>query len=74
LLPLINRANAQTKVFHEDGDYRAFVELIGLARQRVPMRVFAYCVMPNHLHLAKYGLVLGLFDREQYPLSHPRRG
>jgi len=40
------------EVFHKDDDYRAFVELIGLARQRIPIRVLAYCVMPNHFHLA----------------------
>ena len=49
---VINRGNAQIEVFHKDGDYRAFVELIGLACQRIPMRVLAYCVMPNHFHLA----------------------
>jgi len=41
---VINRGNAQIEVFHKDGDYRAFVELIGLASQRIPMRVLAYCV------------------------------
>lgn len=49
---VINRGNAQIEVFHKDGDYRAFMELIGLACQRIPMRVLAYCVMPNHFHLA----------------------
>lgn len=49
---VIVRGNAQLEVFHKDGDYRAFVELIGLACQRIPMRVLAYCVMPNHFHLA----------------------
>jgi REP-associated tyrosine transposase len=49
---VVNRGNAQIEVFHKDGDYRAFVELIGLACQRIPMRVLAYCVMPNHFHLA----------------------
>ncbi|HEY7219095.1 MAG TPA: transposase, partial [Candidatus Binatia bacterium] len=49
---VINRGNVQIEVFHKDGDYRAFVELIGLACQRIPMRVLAYCVMPNHFHLA----------------------
>ncbi len=44
---VINR-NAQTEVFHKDGDYRAFVELIRSACERIPMRVLAYCVMPNH--------------------------
>jgi len=50
---VINRGNAQqTEVFHKDGDYRAFVELIRLACERIPMRVLAHCVMPNHFHLA----------------------
>jgi len=48
---VINRGNAQVEVFHKDGDYRAFVELIGLACQRVAMRVVADCIMPNHFHL-----------------------
>ena len=39
---VINRGNAQIEVFHKDGDYRAFVELIGLDCQRIPMRVLAY--------------------------------
>jgi putative transposase len=42
---VINRGNAQIEVFHKDGDYRAFVELIGLACQRISMRVLAYCVI-----------------------------
>jgi len=35
---VINRGNAQNEVFRKDGDYRAFVELIGLACERIPMR------------------------------------
>ncbi len=49
---VINRGNARAEVFHGDGDYRAFVELLAQACGRVPMRVLAYCVMPNHFHLA----------------------
>jgi len=39
----LNRGNAQSEVFHNDGDYRAFVEL--MACHRIPMRVLTYCVM-----------------------------
>jgi len=49
---VINRGNAQSEVFHKAGDYQVFVELISLACERIPMRVLAYCVMPNHFHLA----------------------
>ena len=48
---VINRGNAQSEVFHKAGDYQAFVELISLACDRIPMRLLAYCVMPNHFHL-----------------------
>ena len=33
---VINRGNAQIEVFHKDGDYRAFVELIGLSASLRP--------------------------------------
>lgn len=48
---VLNRGNARAQVFHDDGDYRAFVDLIGTACERLPMRVLAYCLMPNHFHL-----------------------
>jgi REP-associated tyrosine transposase len=38
-ITVINRGNAQIKVFHKDGEFRAFVELIGLACQRISVRV-----------------------------------
>ena len=39
---VINRGNAQSEVFHKAGDYQIFVELLGLACDRIPMRVLAY--------------------------------
>jgi putative transposase len=32
-------------------DYEAFEEVLAEARQRMPMRTLAWCVMPNHWHL-----------------------
>ena len=49
---ILNRGNGRTAVFHKDEDYRAFVRLIAEACRRRPMRVLAYCLMPNHFHLA----------------------
>ena len=54
---VINLGNARQEVFLKNGDYQAFIELIGRASDRVRMRVLAYCVMPNHFHLAHYGLI-----------------
>ncbi len=39
-------------MFHQPGDYQAFRTLLQEASARVPMRVLAYCLMPNHFHLA----------------------
>lgn len=49
---VINRGNARAEVFHADGDYQAFLDLLNRASQRIPMRVLAYCLMSNHFHLA----------------------
>ncbi|MBX9791948.1 MAG: transposase [Pirellulales bacterium] len=48
---VLNRGNAQQQVYHKDGDYLAFLNLIDSACERVPMRVLGWCLMPNHFHL-----------------------
>jgi putative transposase len=47
----LNRGNARSEVFHEEDDFRAFLDAVGEAGLRVPMRLLAYCLMPNHFHL-----------------------
>jgi putative transposase len=49
---VLNRGNGRRTVFHKDGDFAAFVTLLRDAGERLPMRLLAYCVMPNHFHLA----------------------
>ena len=48
---VLNRGNARGTVFHKDDDYLAFLKLLHEASDRVPMRLLAYCLMPNHFHL-----------------------
>lgn len=36
---VLNRGNARAEVFPADSDYQAFIDLLGEARTRVPMRV-----------------------------------
>ena len=48
---VLNRGNGRNEVFHKEGDYAAFLKLLGEASERVPMRLLAYCLMPNHWHL-----------------------
>ena len=48
---LINRGNGRQQVFHKDGDYRAFIDLMQTAREKFAVRLLAWCLMPNHFHL-----------------------
>jgi putative transposase len=49
---VLNRGNARRQVFHKDADYTAFLRLLREAQERTPVRLLAYCLMPNHFHLA----------------------
>jgi putative transposase len=48
---VLNRGNARSEVFQEEDDFRAFLDAVGEAGLRVPMRRLAYCLMPDHFHL-----------------------
>jgi putative transposase len=48
---VLNRGNGRAEVFHQPEDYEAFLRLIPLANERLPLRVLGYCLMPNHFHL-----------------------
>lgn len=48
---VMTRGNGRATVFHDDADYDAFVDLMRRANRRLPMRVLAWCLMPNHVHL-----------------------
>jgi putative transposase len=72
---VINCGNARAEVFHKDGDYEAFVDLMAAACRRLPMRVPGYCLMPNHFHLVLWPRVDGDLSRWMQWLmtSHVRR-
>jgi REP element-mobilizing transposase RayT len=38
-------------VFHKPLDYEAFLSLLAEAKQRHRVKLFAFCLMPNHFHL-----------------------
>ena len=48
---VINRAVARLTLFEKQEDYEAFERVLKLAHSRVPLPIYAYCVMPNHWHL-----------------------
>jgi putative transposase len=47
----LNRANARLTLFDDAADYDAFVRVLAEAVARSPVRLFAFCVLPNHFHL-----------------------
>lgn len=51
---VLNRANGRMQIFNKDGDYRAFEDLLVEAKEKYPMRILSYCLMPNHWHLLLY--------------------
>jgi putative transposase len=46
----LNRAVARLPLFEKDGDYQAFERVSKEALAKHPIRVLAYCLMPNHWH------------------------
>ena len=72
---VLNRGNGCAEVFHKPHDYAAFLKLLDEASDRVPMRLLAYCLMPNHFHLVVWTLEDGdLGHWMQWLLtSHVRR-
>ncbi len=48
---ITNKGNGRQQVFQSESDYRAFVDLMVDASERYPVKVLAWCIMPNHYHL-----------------------
>ncbi len=48
---VLNRGNARRAFLHKAGDFAAFERVLGEAKAEVPMRILAYCLLPNHWHL-----------------------
>ena len=55
-----NRGNDRRRTFLEPFDYIAFMELLSEAARQFAVRIFGYCLMPNHFHL----LIQPLLERE----------
>jgi len=47
----LNRANGRSRLYDQPGDYAAFERIMVAAMRRSPIRLPAYCLMPNHWHM-----------------------
>ena len=45
------RGNGRQRTFFEDGDYALYLDLLAEAAERARTQVWAYCLMPNHVHI-----------------------
>ena len=72
---VMNRGNNRSIIFHNDEDFRYFETLLARAKKRMPMRILAWCLMPNHFHLLLYPLRDGDLGRWLHWLmtSHVQR-
>lgn len=49
---VLNRGVGRMRLFEDEGDYLAFLRVLGEGLGRCPqVRLVSYCVMPNHWHL-----------------------
>lgn len=51
---VINRGNFRSALFGDDREYAGFMNILAEVKNIVPMRILAYCLMPNHWHLVLY--------------------
>jgi putative transposase len=48
---VIQRVNRRQETFFRDDDYRAYISFLREWSQRCAVQIWAYCLMPNHVHL-----------------------
>jgi len=48
---VLNRGVGRRTLFDKDADYLAFERVIDETLRTRPMRIGAYCLMPNHWHM-----------------------
>ena len=72
---VLNRAHSKRTIFHHDRDYLAFERVLAEVQERVPMRILAWCLMPNHWHLLLWPLRDGDLSKYMHlvTLTHTQR-
>ena len=51
LYHVITRGNNRRRIFNSPADYQKFLSLLAVQKSRLPFFLYAYCLMPNHVHL-----------------------
>ena len=71
----LNRANFRSALFKKEGHYQDFLAIVKESLDFVPMRILAYCLMPNHWHLVLYPREDGDLSKflQRITLTHTQR-
>lgn len=48
---ITQRGNRRQQIFFGDNDYRAYMRLVAKEMPRAGVKIWAYCLMPNHVHI-----------------------
>jgi len=77
---VLNRANGRARLFRNDSDFAAFYNVLLQTHERYPIRLLAWCVMPNHWHfvvwpekdgeLSRFFGYLGLTHAARWQAAH----
>jgi len=51
LFHIMTRGNNGQKIFNSPKDYRSFLTLLRTTKKQYPFKLYAYALMPNHIHL-----------------------
>ena len=51
LYHVITRGNNRRKIFRSHDDYVRFTSILRKQKSKLPFYLYAYCLMPNHVHL-----------------------
>lgn len=72
---VLNRGNERRTIFESEGDYLAFLRVMCQTAEEVPLRILAWCLMPNHWHLLLWPKEDGELGRfmQRLTTTHVRR-
>ncbi len=72
---VLNRGNDRRALFESEGDYLAFLRVLAETAEEIPVRILAWCLMPNHWHLVLWPREDGELGRfmQRLTTTHVRR-
>jgi putative transposase len=72
---VVNRGARRLQLFETSGDYRALIACLREGLEKIPIRLLAYCLMPNHFHLVVWPTENGQMGRfmRQVTATHSKR-